>query len=188
MYSVLVVDDDKGVLSLLKRVLVANKFNVTTTSEPLSAIATIAKENIDILLSDIDMPGISGIDLVSTVRKEFPHVVRILMTGKGSMDVVVRAINEGEIFRYLAKPFDSALLLSTLQGAGERVEEQRALKLASKESGLAARLKNEIMLEYPGIEKITRSSDGVYVVDLEGLRNKKDQLPPEIQKLLLQIS
>lgn len=181
--SILLVDDDKGVLAFLHRLLLANKYQVITTQDPLSAIAIIAKENIDILISDVSMPGVSGIELAAIVRREFPHVVRILMTGKGSMEIVIRAINEGEIFRYLSKPFDNELLLATLREAIERSNELQAAKLASNESAMATRLKSELTHDYPGIEQVTRIS-GVYVVDTKNLQQKKELLPKDLLKLL----
>ena len=181
--SILLVDDDKGVLAFLHRLLIANHYQVTTTQDPLSAIAIIAKENIDILISDVSMPGVSGIDLAAIVRREFPHVVRILMTGKGSLEMVIRAINEGEIFRYLSKPFDNQLLLATLQEASARSKELQAAKLASQDLVVATRLKSELTHDYPGIEQVTRVS-GVYVVDTKRLQALRAQLPKELQKLL----
>jgi DNA-binding NtrC family response regulator len=181
--KILLVDDDKGILGFLHRFLLANKYQIFTTHDPLSAIAMIAKENIDILISDVSMPGISGIDLAAIVRREFPHVVRILMTGTGSVETVIRAINEGEIFRYLSKPFDNDLLLATLQEATARAWELQAVRIASTEKAAATRLKRDLTHDYPGIEQVTRRS-GVYIVDTKNLQDKKELLPKELQRLL----
>lgn len=183
IYSILVVDDDKTFANILQRLIQAEGYRVLVTQDPLAAISILAKENIDILISDITMPRISGLELVAAARRDFPHVLRILMTGDGSVDFAMRAINEGEVFRYLLKPFQKEALLTTLQESVVRLQELRAVQLASQETAAQRHLFEELEREHPGISSVSLS-DGTYSIQTASLLAKKALLPVELQRLL----
>src|SRR4051812_48801751 len=103
VFTTLIVDDEPRILSALSRMLRQNGYKVLTSSQPEEVLGILERERVDVLLSDIDMPKVSGTALMTQVRAHYPEVVRILMTGRGSMESVLRAINEGEVYRYLLK-------------------------------------------------------------------------------------
>lgn len=106
---VLIVDDNRDFVDSLARLLRHDeRFGDVEISRAYSAedaLDAFREENkVAVLLSDIDMPGMSGIELIETVRKVSPLTVRILISGTGGYDEVVRAVNNGGIFHYLRKP------------------------------------------------------------------------------------
>ncbi len=108
--KVLFVDDDDLVLNAVKRSLGREGFEIHTTSEPLDAVKLIAQHRIDVVVSDYMMPQLSGVELLSLVRRLHPKVTRIMMTGQADRDATIRAINEGAVSHYLEKPWDDAVL------------------------------------------------------------------------------
>jgi DNA-binding NtrC family response regulator len=125
LVSVLLVDDEPMILSALSRLLRTQNYRVLTTTQPTEIISILEKEPVDILISDVDMPRMRGTALMTQVRVHFPEVLRILMTGRNSIETVLQAINEGEVYRFLLKPFQYSDFLSVLRAASLRLKERR---------------------------------------------------------------
>jgi DNA-binding NtrC family response regulator len=162
--TILLVDDEPLVLRALKRSLAREGYRILDASDPTLALAVIARENVDVLITDIDMPKMSGVELVAQVRQQYPKVVRILLTGAATLGSALQAINEGEVFRYLTKPWDVAELLETIRAAAARVEEAGRLVEADAVAQRKGQLMEAIEVAFPGLTKVERT-DGDYVVD-----------------------
>jgi EAL domain-containing protein (putative c-di-GMP-specific phosphodiesterase class I) len=113
---VLVVDDDERVLRLHQRVLAKAGFEVETALSGEAAMALLHKTWFDVVLSDIDMPGMNGIRLLERVRAHDVDVPVILITGAPSMETAVQALDRGAL-RYLAKPTDLTALVQVTNDA-----------------------------------------------------------------------
>jgi DNA-binding NtrC family response regulator len=174
-YTILLVDDESMITNALSRILRSEGYRVVTTQNPLEAIAILSKQPIDILLSDIEMPGISGLDLVDLVRREFPGVLRILLTAHLTTQSMLRAINEGQVFRYLQKPIEREKFLETLKEATEYLITLRQNETVSQQKQQQERLRAELEEEYPGLHAVTLQ-DGVYFLHAELLLAKAQQL------------
>lgn len=161
---VLIVDDEQEILDSLRRTLRSEPYRVETTTSPLDALDRVERGGIDLLISDIDMPELSGIELVERVRRSRPEVVRLLLTGDASLESALAAINSGEVLRYLTKPWNKDELRSTLREALERLEELRRAALASRSATLRQQLLSELEREHPGVCNVDLD-EGVYVLD-----------------------
>ena len=115
--GVLFVDDEVNILKALARLFRADPVRVFTASSAQEALALLANEPIQVVVSDQRMPGTTGVGLLAQVRARHPHVVRILLTGHAEVAVAVEAINRGEIFRLLTKPWNDEELRSTVRQA-----------------------------------------------------------------------
>lgn len=113
--TVLCVDDEANILSSLKRVLRSEGLCVLTATSGAQALTMLDEMPVDLLISDMRMPGMDGAQLLEKVQEGWPGVVRILLTGHADMGSTVAAINRGRIFRYLNKPWDEAELLSAVR-------------------------------------------------------------------------
>ena len=102
--TLLVVDDDQVTRDLLREVFEQEKFTVLTAASGEDALSVMAQARPAIVLSDIRMLGIDGIELLGRIRKDHPQTLVILMTGFGNLEGAVRAIQEGA-FDYISKPF-----------------------------------------------------------------------------------
>jgi response regulator RpfG family c-di-GMP phosphodiesterase len=111
----LLVDDEPHTLQPLARLL-RRRYEVATATDVPSALQLVG-DNPDfaVAVSDLEMPGDSGIVLFEALRKTVPDCVRILLTGKARLDSAIAAVNQGDIFRFLQKPCSPELLLSTVQ-------------------------------------------------------------------------
>jgi diguanylate cyclase (GGDEF)-like protein len=112
----LVVDDEPSILTTLAHLLSA-EFEVITADTAEAAQAVFAHREIDLILSDQRMPRMPGVQLLEWVRLHSPRTVRLLMTGFAELEEAVDAINRGQVFRYLFKPWRAEELLETLRSA-----------------------------------------------------------------------
>jgi CheY-like chemotaxis protein len=168
-HTLLLVDDEPEILDGLRRTLRNEGYRLLTTTSPLEAIEILARGGVDLLLSDIDMPEMSGIDLVARVRRDHPDVVRLLLTGDASLESALTAINEGEVHRYLTKPWTKETLTATLRSALDRLEELRRAAAADARAGAHERLLAELEREHPGIRDAAFDGDA-YVIDAARVR------------------
>jgi len=129
--SLLLVDDEPEILESLRRALRADGYELLTTTSPTEAIAILANRHVDILVTDLRMPDMSGLELVTHVRRNHPDVARVLLTGFATLDSALEAINEGAVGRYLTKPWDNDELRADIQDVVRRIEESRRPKAAS---------------------------------------------------------
>jgi diguanylate cyclase (GGDEF)-like protein len=123
--SILVVDDDPAVLAVLSALL-ANEFEVTTAASAEEARALLDGREFDIVLTDQNMPGRSGVQLLEWLRAERPRAMRILMTGLARLEDVVDAINFSQVHRYVFKPWNNEQLLQALRTAARAVLLERS--------------------------------------------------------------
>ncbi len=119
--KILVVDDDAVTLNMLKEFLENNHFQVHLAQDADQAIAEVRKNHIQLVLSDIRMEESDGLSLLSELKKQHPKLVMILMTGFGSMEGAIEAIQKGA-FDYISKPFDLNKLLSLVNKAVKHVQ------------------------------------------------------------------
>jgi putative nucleotidyltransferase with HDIG domain len=116
-YKVLCVDDEPNILSSLRRMLSLEGFEVFTADSGAQALELLAKDTVNVIISDMQMPGMHGVELLEKVRQQWPHTMRLMLTGASDMSGAIEAINQGAIYRYIAKPWNDEELLSTIRAA-----------------------------------------------------------------------
>jgi two-component system probable response regulator PhcQ len=161
---VVVVDDNAGVLSVAVKVLKHLDVHVMATTDANEALAWLATHEVAVVVSDYEMPLMNGAELLAQARNEQPAAVRILMTGMQALETAVDAINRGEIFRYIQKPFDPSKLRAVVD---EAVARHRELALvAADHEAVAGRdtFYRELERAHPGMTHVARDVAGVYVV------------------------
>jgi len=115
--TVLFVDDEEALLQAIVRALRKEPLTILTTSSPQEALRVLTLRHVDIIISDEHMPGMSGTELLKRVRNQHPRTVRILLTGGTGLDANMRAIQEGEVYRFLSKPVPPEELSRTIAQA-----------------------------------------------------------------------
>jgi DNA-binding NtrC family response regulator len=117
---ILLVDDDVEVLDALQRQL-QRHFDVTATCDAKEAIRlAVTSGPFAVVVSDLRMPGMDGISLLYLIRQTAPETVRVLLTGHADVEAAISAVNQGNIFRFLAKPCPPAALLRALEACVEQ--------------------------------------------------------------------
>src|SRR5713101_3707472 len=127
--SILAIDDEAYIRSMLVALL-ANDFEILTAETAEQAKEILSRRDVDIILSDQYLtgphgPGETGVQLLEWVRQRQPATIRILMTGRASLEDALDAINRGEVHRILLKPLAPQQLLHTLRGAAHTVQLER---------------------------------------------------------------
>ncbi len=117
---ILIVDDEPLVLGMLKETLEREKYQVVSCPSPVKALALLEEREFGVIISDQRMPEMSGLDFLVESQKHSPNASRILLTAALSLSTVVDAINKGEIFRFVAKPWLREELLATVRNAIQR--------------------------------------------------------------------
>jgi diguanylate cyclase (GGDEF)-like protein len=117
--TVLVVDDEPYILPTL-RALLADEFDVLTASSADHAKQVMQSRPVDILLTDQKMPRCTGVQLLEWCRQHSPRTIRLLMTGYSELEDAVEAINRGQVYYYLLKPWRTEDLLTILRNAADK--------------------------------------------------------------------
>ncbi len=138
---VLVIDDEAGVRRIFTKLLGRAEMEVTEASDGLEALGILETQRFDVILSDITMPGLSGVLLLEAVRKRDLTTQVIFATGNPSLETAMRAVELGAL-RYLTKPIDHRLLVETVREAARlhrlAVLKQEAMSLVGTMHPLAA--------------------------------------------------
>ena len=125
---VYLIDDDPLVLSSLGRLLeLETPHSVRTFDGSERALEAMREEAPDLLISDLGMPGMDGLELLRRARRIAPHSARIVLTGFADKDSAIRAINEAGVYQFVEKPWDNDQLLVTVQNAIDRAALEREL-------------------------------------------------------------
>jgi len=126
--SILVIDDEQGILETLRILLKNEGFDVTTAQGGKAGLEALKGSAPDIVLTDVKMPGVTGIEILSAVRSQDPETPVILMTAQASLQSAIQAVNEGA-FYYIQKPFSNDDMVAICR----RAAEHRLLRAENKQ-------------------------------------------------------
>ena len=119
---VLALDDEESILASLERNFLREPYRVTMSTQVEKAWEALASEKIKVVISDQRMPGVSGVDFLKQVKEKYPDIVRILLTGHADMQAAEEAVNLGEVYRFLTKPWNGEDLKATVRKAIENYD------------------------------------------------------------------
>ncbi|VWC65888.1 two-component system response regulator [Burkholderia lata] len=142
--SILLVDDEPSVLSALRRAFRPAGYEILTAESGEAALEILASTEVDLIVSDMRMPGLSGAEFLARARALYPDTMRILLTGYAEIASVVQAVNDGGVYRYLNKPWDDHDLLLTI----EHALEQRHLRREAARLAALTEAQNEALRRF----------------------------------------
>jgi two-component system NtrC family sensor kinase len=123
---ILCVDDERNVLRAVERLFLDEDYEILSAQTGEEGLLILEHEkNIQIVLSDYRMPGMNGVEFLREVCRRHPETERIVLSGYANTAAVVDAINEGEIYKFIPKPWDDEELKSTIQSGLERYSRRR---------------------------------------------------------------
>ena len=132
-HVVLLVDDDQNVLHGLVRAFRHQPYQLYTATSGEEALLILKGRNVDVIVTDEQMPGMCGSDLLAWVAENYPEVTRIVLTGRPTVEIAIRAINEGGVYQFFTKPCNPALLGVAIRKALEHkdllIENRRLLDI-----------------------------------------------------------
>jgi response regulator RpfG family c-di-GMP phosphodiesterase len=119
-FTLLCVDDEPNILSSLRRLFRGKGYKVLTAESGAEGLEVLAQEAVDLVISDMRMPEMDGARFLAQVRERWPGTLRLLLTGYSDIQSILDAINCGEIYRYITKPWDDNDILLVVRHALER--------------------------------------------------------------------
>jgi two-component system, NtrC family, sensor kinase len=144
--TLLVVDDEPNVIKSLKRLFGNADYAILTAESGEEGLRILGTRPVELVISDYRMPGMSGVEFLSQVKAEYPDTIRIILSGYADVVAIVEAINDGGVYRFIAKPWNDQELLTSVM----RALEQHSLK---KEN---LRLYAELQARNRELEELTR--------------------------------
>jgi signal transduction histidine kinase len=152
-HTILVVDDEPSVVSNI-RILLSPEHDVLGATSAEQGLELLRHHDVHVIMTDQNMPGLSGVEFVAQARADYPDAVRLMFTGHADLHDVIDAINEGHVYRYVIKPWDPDELLTTVRQAAEQYElraerrrllaELRARNLELEQANAELRRANEL--------------------------------------------
>lgn len=162
---ILLVDDEPNVIQALKRALMDEPYEVHTAASGEESISLLRTNRYKVIISDERMPGMSGDELLGLVKEHYPETVRIMLTGHASLEAAMKAVNNGEIYRFFTKPWNELELILSIRSATEKYDleaENRRLLQTVKNHSLELKILEQ---KYPGISRIERDEAGNLIID-----------------------
>ncbi|MBX9407714.1 response regulator [Pseudomonas baetica] len=123
--TVLLVDDEESILNSLRRLLRGQPYDVLLATSGAQALEMLEQQAVDLVMSDARMPNMDGASLLAHVRQRHPATVRIMLTGYADPSAIIKAINDGQIHRYISKPWNDEELLLILRQSLEHQHSER---------------------------------------------------------------
>jgi DNA-binding NtrC family response regulator len=114
-YKILLVDDEPAILKALTRLLQYEGYTIRSTTDPKAVVDILRTEDFHLVISDHTMPEMTGIEVLRAARLIRPDSIRVMLTGNADLQMAMDAINTGEIYRFLTKPWDNNDLLITVR-------------------------------------------------------------------------
>ncbi|NMM38731.1 MAG: response regulator [Glaciimonas sp.] len=171
--TLLCVDDEPNILSSLRRLFRAKGYRVLVAESGYAGLQVLATEAVDLVISDMRMPEMDGAHFLELVRTRWPDTIRILLTGYADVSSIIEAINRGEIYRYITKPWDDNDMLLVVRDALERkVLQNEKLRLEE----LTQRQNNELKALNANLEEKVHERTAALNQANDALRGANEKL------------
>lgn len=169
----LFVDDEKHIINALTRLFRSPEYVVHSAESGKEGLEILEKNKIDVIISDMRMPEMSGDEFLEQVTERWPNTIRILLTGHADLKSTINAVNLGKIYFYVSKPWDDAQLKALVKQAAERIhlenDRRRLEELTSKQKKALEQI-NE------GLERRISERTEELSEALDALKGTHDQL------------
>ncbi len=141
--TLLLVDDEENILSALKRLLRRDGYHIITADSAAQGLLRLAEQEVDVIVSDQRMPGMTGVEFLHRARALYPDTLRMVLSGYTELQSIIDAINEGAVYKFLTKPWDDERLRGHVADAfrqKEMADENRRLarQVANANADLAS--------------------------------------------------
>jgi CheY-like chemotaxis protein len=132
--TLLLVDDEPGILSSLRRLFRREGYTILTAGSGMEGLKLLASNPVDVIISDARMPEMDGAEFLGKARAIYPDAVRMMLSGYTDLEAVTTAVNRGELFSFLTKPWDDASLIETVHDAFRHSERRQGKQRARQDT------------------------------------------------------
>jgi len=172
--TILVVDDEEPVRSALKSLLEREGYTVITAEGPPEALKILRNEPIKLVISDQKMPDMSGIEFFRIIRERHPHVCRIMLTGDPERETIIKAINEGEVYRFIPKPWSNTMVRVMVYFAFETIQLEEENRRLVKALQRQLQFVRSLDRDFPYLSALARQEEAEILL-VEAERNGTEQ-------------
>ena len=164
-HTILAVDDEEMILKAIQRTLRKENYNVFTASGGEEGLMLLEAREVDVVISDQNMPDMNGIEFLQKVKANHPNTLTIMLTGQKEVNIAMEAINEAGVYKFILKPWDDEDFKLTIRRALE------SLDLMHERNILRERVKNRDLIlrnlekEHPGITQVDKDDDGYLILE-----------------------
>jgi len=157
-HTILCVDDEESILNSLKRLLRKEPYKIYTATGGEAGLAVMAEHPVQLVITDQRMPGMTGTEFLQKVKESWPDTTRIILSGYAEVGTIVNSINQGEIYRFIAKPWQEEELKAVIRQGLERYDMiQENIRLSALNNQQLEQLKNLNNLLEASVEVRTKS-------------------------------
>lgn len=163
--TLLIVDDEPMILKAVLRVLRNDNYTIFTAESAEEGLKILEGREMDLVVSDQNMPGMTGVEFLQKVKADHPNTLTIMLTGQADISVAMQAINDAGVYKFILKPWDDSDFKLTIRRALESMDlkqERDTLKecVQSRDA-----LLYQLEKEHPGITKVEKDKDGYLLFD-----------------------
>jgi len=157
---IMIVDDEDKIIISLTRALMDDGYRIIGERSGVEALEKMKQHEVDLVISDQSMPGVTGTEFLKQVKLKYPYVITIMLTAHGDLETAMEAINDAGIYKFILKPWDENELRQTVRRAVE------LRRLLMERDGLMEKIKandaifRDLEKEYPGITRVVKDKDG----------------------------
>lgn len=150
-YTVLMVDDEPLILSSMRRLFRNERFELLTANSGQEALEIVAARPVQVVVTDNIMPNMTGVELIKRIRDIAPNTIRMIISGQSQLDSVLEAVNEGEAFRFILKPWNDIDLKATINIALAHYQLRESHDRLIEELRRKGEILDRIAEQYPDI-------------------------------------
>jgi len=145
--SILFVDDEQSVLSALRRFLIKEPYQIFLASGGKEALEVMASQSIEIVVSDLRMPEMNGLELLNEIKQYYPDTIRLILSANRDVEEIIESINRGKIFRFIPKPLDPVpfkrIMLDVVKYYQDRTQRHELFKELIEEKKIRKKLEQD---------------------------------------------
>ena len=164
-HTILIVDDEKNIITSMTRALMNDNYRIIGALSGEEGLSMLKDYEIDLIISDQQMPGMSGLEFLKQVQIDYPNILTIMLTAHSDVKIVMEAINEAGVYKFILKPWNVDDLRLTVRRALEMrhlvMERDMLIHRVKKRDATLSKLEKK----YPGITKLNRDKNGYIISD-----------------------
>lgn len=174
--KILIVDDEENILNSLKRLFRKEPYEIFTATGGEEGLKILDDHQIDLIISDLKMPLMNGIEFLKKAKDKNPTPLRIVLTGHADLRSIIDVVNQGGIYRFLLKPWDDDELRMTIRQALDYYYLRQETRVLARTVKKQSEILQELEREHPGITRVEKDEDGSVVLTGEGLAKTLGEL------------
>lgn len=164
-HTLLIVDDEPMILKAIQRILRHENYTILTANNADEGLKLLDAREVDLLISDHQMPGMSGVAFLQKVKGTYPNTLTIMLTGQKDIEIAMQAINDAGVYKFILKPWDDADFKLTIKRALESLELVRERNTLRERVRERDSLLQNLEKVHPGITKVDRDEDGYLILE-----------------------